>query len=135
MEEFGHGGAALVECWLETGRTHQIRVHMAYVGHGLVGDQTYGGKKRLSPRIFGEVADLGNEFPRQALHAATLGFDHPVTGERLEFNADLPPDMAAVCWPPFAPCNVRSRTITGCDRCYTALLQRRKKGHVSFTDQ
>jgi 23S rRNA pseudouridine1911/1915/1917 synthase len=90
------GAAALVECWLETGRTHQIRVHMAYVGHGLVGDQTYGGKKRLSPKLFGAAADLGNAFPRQALHAATLGFVHPVTGERLEFNAPLPADMAAL---------------------------------------
>ena len=93
IEDFGSGAAALVECWLETGRTHQIRVHMAHVGHGLVGDQTYGGKKRLSPKVFGAAAALGNDFPRQALHAATLGFDHPVTGERLEFNADLPPDL------------------------------------------
>ncbi len=89
------GGATLVECWLETGRTHQIRVHMAYVGHGLLGDQTYGGKRKLAPKRFGpEAAELGNGFARQALHAATLGFDHPVTGKRLEFNAALPADMA-----------------------------------------
>ena len=92
VEDF-NTGAALVECWLETGRTHQIRVHLAYVGHGLVGDQTYGGKKRLSPKLFGPAADLGNAFPRQALHAASLGFDHPVTGARLEFHAALPPDL------------------------------------------
>ncbi len=92
IEDFA-GGAALVECWLETGRTHQIRVHMAYVGHGLVGDQTYGGKKRLSPKLFGAAADLGNDFPRQALHAATLGFVHPVTGETLEFTSPLPADL------------------------------------------
>ena len=95
IEDFA-GGAALVECWLETGRTHQIRVHMSYVGHGLVGDQTYGGKKRLSPRLFGPSADLGNDFPRQALHAATLGFQHPVTGVALEFSSPLPDDMAAL---------------------------------------
>jgi 23S rRNA pseudouridine1911/1915/1917 synthase len=95
IEEF-KGGAALVECWLETGRTHQIRVHMAYVGHGLVGDQTYGGKKRLSPKLFGPAAELGNTFPRQALHAATLGFEHPVTGEMMEFTSPLPEDMAAL---------------------------------------
>ena len=88
------GGASLVECWLETGRTHQIRAHMAYVGHGLLGDQTYGGKKRLSPKLFGPAADLGNDFPRQALHAATLGFVHPVTGETLEFTSPLPADLA-----------------------------------------
>ena len=85
--------AALLECWLETGRTHQIRVHMAHVGHGLLGDQTYGGRRRLSERALGQGAALGNAFPRQALHAAMLGFDHPATGERLEFAAPLPQDM------------------------------------------
>jgi 23S rRNA pseudouridine1911/1915/1917 synthase len=86
--------AALVECWLETGRTHQIRVHLAYAGHGLVGDQTYGGRRRLAARAAG--AGVANGFPRQALHAATLGFDHPVTGERLEFASPLPADMAGL---------------------------------------
>ena len=90
------GQAALVECWLETGRTHQIRVHTAHAGHGLIGDQTYGGKRRLSEKLLGQGAALGNTFPRQALHAASLGFDHPVTGARLEFAAPLPPDMAAL---------------------------------------
>ncbi len=89
------GQAALVDCWLETGRTHQIRVHLAYAGHGLVGDQTYGGKKRLGA-VLGQGAEVGNSFPRQALHAASLGFDHPVTGERLEFTSPLPPDLAGL---------------------------------------
>ncbi|MCA3440033.1 MAG: RluA family pseudouridine synthase [Rhodobacter sp.] len=84
--------AALVECWLETGRTHQIRVHMAHVGHALLGDQTYGGRRRLGGKATG--AGAANAFPRQALHAATLGFRHPVTGEMLEFTSALPPDMA-----------------------------------------
>lgn len=95
VEDFA-GQAALVECWLETGRTHQIRVHLSYAGHGLLGDQTYGGKRRLSEKVLGSGADLGNAFPRQALHAASLGFDHPVTGERLEFAAALPGDMAGL---------------------------------------
>ena len=91
------GGASLVECWLETGRTHQIRVHMSYAGHGLLGDQTYGGKRRLAPKLYGEeAAELGMGFARQALHAATLGFVHPVTGEMLEFSSPLPADMAAL---------------------------------------
>lgn len=86
--------AALVECWLETGRTHQIRVHMAHAGHGLLGDQTYGGKRKLSPKALSvQGADLGNSFPRQALHAATLGFSHPVTEDWLEFTSPLPEDM------------------------------------------
>ena len=88
------GQAALVQCWLETGRTHQIRVHMAHAGHGLLGDQTYGGKRRLSEKLLGQGAFIGNAFPRQALHAASLGFEHPVSGERLEFTAPLPADMA-----------------------------------------
>jgi 23S rRNA pseudouridine1911/1915/1917 synthase len=90
------GQAALVDCWLETGRTHQIRVHLAHVGHGLLGDPVYGGKRRLSDRLLGPGAEAGNAFPRQALHAATLGFDHPATGARLSFAAPLPPEMAAL---------------------------------------
>jgi 23S rRNA pseudouridine1911/1915/1917 synthase len=90
------GQAALVECWLETGRTHQIRVHLSYTGHGLLGDQTYGGKRRLSEKDFGAGAALANGFLRQALHAASLGFDHPVTGERMEFASPLPADMAGL---------------------------------------
>ena len=93
VEDF-KGAASLMECWLETGRTQQIRVHMAYAGHGLLGDQTYGGKRRLPEKLFGPAAELANSFPRQALHAATLGFEHPVTGEELEFESPLPEDMA-----------------------------------------
>ncbi|MCZ8332861.1 MAG: RluA family pseudouridine synthase [Rhodobacteraceae bacterium] len=96
VEPFGDA-AALIDCWLETGRTHQIRVHMSHVGHGLLGDQTYGGRRHLSPKVVGDgAAGQGNAFPRQALHAATLGFLHPVTGEALEFESPLPPDMAAL---------------------------------------
>ncbi len=91
------GQAALVECWLETGRTHQIRVHMTHAGHGLLGDQTYGGKRKISPKAVGDAAaEMGNAFPRQALHAASLGFAHPVTGETLSFAAPLHPDMAGL---------------------------------------
>ena len=88
------GSASLVECWLETGRTHQIRVHMSYAGHALIGDQTYGGRRILAAKTAGEAAaGLANSFPRQALHAASLGFDHPVSGERLEFSSPLPADI------------------------------------------
>ena len=95
VEDFS-GAASLVECWLETGRTHQIRVHLAHAGHGLIGDQTYGGKRRLSPKTFADGAEVGNLFPRQALHAASLGFLHPVTGEAMEFTSPLPGDMQAL---------------------------------------
>ena len=88
--------AALVDCWLETGRTHQIRVHMAHAGHGLLGDPTYGGRRKLSEKLLGEGAAVAAAFPRQALHAATLGFDHPVTGERLDFSSPLPADLEAL---------------------------------------
>ena len=94
VETFGTPTAAsLLECWLETGRTHQIRVHMAHVGHALLGDQTYGGRRRLAEKTMGPAAEAANSFPRQALHAATLGFEHPVTGEMLEFSSPLPPDL------------------------------------------
>ncbi len=80
--------AALLECQLETGRTHQIRVHMASIGHPLVGDQVYG---RTRPAHKAILADLG--FQRQALHAAVLGFSHPIHRETLTFESDYPPDM------------------------------------------
>lgn len=88
---------ALMECWLETGRTHQIRVHMAHAGHGLVGDPAYGGKRKLARAAVAEpLAEAVKTFPRQALHAAVLGFVHPVTGADLRFEAPLPEDMAAL---------------------------------------
>jgi 23S rRNA pseudouridine1911/1915/1917 synthase len=98
LEAFGTPpAAALVECRLETGRTHQIRVHMAHAGHGLIGDPLYGGRRRLSARALGEAAAAAAAaFPRQALHAATLGFAHPVSGEAMAFEAPLPPDMASL---------------------------------------
>jgi 23S rRNA pseudouridine1911/1915/1917 synthase len=86
---------SLVECRLETGRTHQIRVHLAYAGLPLIGDQTYGGRRKVSPK-FGDLADRLNSFPRQALHAASLGFEHPVSGENKRFSADLPSDLAGL---------------------------------------
>ncbi|MEY8799962.1 RluA family pseudouridine synthase [Leisingera sp. XS_AS12] len=96
VESFGTPPvAALVECWLETGRTHQIRVHMAHAGHGLIGDPTYGGRRKLAAKALDETAQAAvRAFPRQALHAAVLGFDHPVTGAALRFEAPLPQDMA-----------------------------------------
>jgi len=88
---------ALMECWLETGRTHQIRVHLTHAGHGLVGDPTYGGKRKLARTALPEpVAEAVKNFPRQALHAAVLGFVHPVSGENIRFEAPLPDDMAAL---------------------------------------
>ncbi len=96
LEAFGTPPAvALLECWLETGRTHQIRVHLSHAGHGLVGDPVYGGRRKLSERALGaEGVAACSAFGRQALHAATLGFIHPVTEEKLDFAAPLPIDMA-----------------------------------------
>ena len=80
--------SALVECRLETGRTHQLRVHLGSIGHPLLGDPVYG---RSPPRLRPLLSSLG--FRRQALHAAELGFIHPVTGEKLHFASELPADM------------------------------------------
>ena len=96
VEKFGvPTQVTLVECWLETGRTHQIRVHMSHAGHGLVGDPTYGGRRKLATKaISAQGAAAAAAFPRQALHAAVLGFVHPVSGEKLRFEAPMPSDMA-----------------------------------------
>ncbi|WP_223423706.1 RluA family pseudouridine synthase [Tateyamaria pelophila] len=86
---------AQIECWLETGRTHQIRVHMAHAGHGLVGDPVYGGKRKLARGALSEAAATAvADFRRQALHAAVLGFVHPVTRDQMRFEAPLPDDFA-----------------------------------------
>ncbi len=87
--------ASLIECQLETGRTHQIRVHLAHIGHPLIGDSTYGPGFRtksalLSPGAREALSDLG----RQALHAYLLGFEHPTLGEELVFRSELPADLA-----------------------------------------
>ncbi|WP_241665486.1 RluA family pseudouridine synthase [Teichococcus oryzae] len=87
-------GCALLRCRLATGRTHQIRVHMAHLGHPLVGDPVYLRRIPAAARGLSVASrDVLLAFPRQALHAETLGFRHPVTGETLRFSAPLPPDM------------------------------------------
>lgn len=95
MERFGY--VTLVECILETGRTHQIRAHMKHIGHPLFGDERYGGTEILrGNRSSSYKAFIQNCFhicPRQALHARTLGFVHPQTGRQMDFTSDLPDDM------------------------------------------
>ncbi len=94
IQSFGRPPVAmLVECRLETGRTHQIRVHMAHVGLGLIGDPVYGGSRRASVKALGAAAELVQAFPRQALHAAHLGFLHPLSGQAMAFDSRLPADM------------------------------------------
>jgi 23S rRNA pseudouridine1911/1915/1917 synthase len=92
------GYITLVSCKLETGRTHQIRAHMKYIGHTLFNDQRYGGEKILKGTTFTKYKQfVENAFkilPRQALHAKTLGFVHPVTGKMMRFDTEIPEDMA-----------------------------------------
>lgn len=98
IERFGTpGAAALLECRLETGRTHQIRVHMAHIGHALIGDPVYGGRRRLPLRALPPgAAEAADGFARQALHAGVLGFAHPRSGAALRFVSELPADMATL---------------------------------------
>ena len=98
IERFGY--VTLVRCVLETGRTHQIRVHMKFIGHPLFNDETYGGDKILKGTIFSKykqfVENCFTICQRQALHAKTIGFMHPVTGDEMLFDSELPEDMQEV---------------------------------------
>lgn len=98
LERFGY--VTLVQCILETGRTHQIRVHMKYIGHPLFNDDFYGGDKIVKGTVYAKYKQfVDNCFelcPRQALHAKTLGFVHPDTNEEILFDSALPQDMEAV---------------------------------------
>lgn len=95
LERLGY--VTLVSCKLETGRTHQIRVHMKHIGHTLFNDERYGGERILKGTTFTKYKQfVENTFkllPRQALHAKTLGFVHPVTGEHMSFDSEIPEDM------------------------------------------
>lgn len=98
LRRFGY--VTLVECKLETGRTHQIRVHMKHIGHPLFNDPEYGGDRILKGTTFTKykqfIQNCFNILPRQALHAKSLGFEHPKTGEWQQFESGLPADMTAV---------------------------------------
>lgn len=97
LERFGY--VTLVECKLETGRTHQIRAHMQHIGHSLFNDDTYGGDRILKGTTFAKYKQFVENcfalLPRQALHAKSLGFHHPTTGKYLHFDSELPEDMQA----------------------------------------
>lgn len=98
IEDLGY--ISLIECKLETGRTHQIRVHFSHIKHPLFNDEEYGGDQILKGTTFTKyqqfIKNCFKVLPRQALHAKSLAFDHPVTGKRLSFDSDLPSDMQQV---------------------------------------
>jgi len=97
IERFGY--VTLVECRLETGRTHQIRVHMKHIGHPLFSDETYGGRAIVKGTTFSRyrqfVENCFDVLPRQALHARVLGFEHPSTGKHMHFESPMPADFEA----------------------------------------
>ncbi len=97
IERFGY--VTLIQCKLETGRTHQIRVHMKHIGHTLFNDERYGGNTILKGTTFTKYKQFVDNcfkiLPRQALHAKTLGFEHPTTGEFLRFESEIPQDIVA----------------------------------------
>ena len=110
LERFAY--CTLVECRLETGRTHQIRVHMKHIGHTLFNDERYGGNEPLKGVRTAKYKQFVNNCfeicPRQALHAKTLGFTHPTTGKRMEFDSELPQDMQLLLekWRKYNPSNI-----------------------------
>ena len=105
-----YGYVTLVECRLETGRTHQIRVHMQYIGHPLFNDERYGGDKILKGTTFSKykqfIVNCFEAMPRHALHARMLGFVHPVTGEEMIFESAIPSDFQTVIerWDNYVKC-------------------------------
>ena len=98
LERFGY--VTLIECRLETGRTHQIRIHMKYFGHTIFNDERYGGNKVLKGTTFSKYKKFVENcfiiMPRQALHAKSLGFIHPTSKKSIEFNSPIPDDMNSV---------------------------------------
>ena len=95
IERFGY--VTLIECKLETGRTHQIRVHLKYIGHPLFNDETYGGNRIIKGTTFSKykqfIENCFEILPRHALHAKTLGFIHPTTRKKVFFDSPLPADL------------------------------------------
>ena len=95
VEDYGY--VSLIECQLETGRTHQIRAHMKHIGHPIFNDIRYGGDKLLKGTIFNKykqfVDNCFQVLPRQALHAKTLGFVHPIKNKKMLFEIDVPDDF------------------------------------------
>ncbi len=116
-----YGYVTLVECRLETGRTHQIRVHMQYIGHPLFNDERYGGDRILKGTTFTKyrqfIENCFERMPRHALHARSLGFTHPTTGKEVYFESDLPEDFRQVLekWDAYCAANrpVIDRTLEG----------------------
>ena len=114
IERFGY--VTLIECILETGRTHQIRAHMKHIGHPLFNDAAYGGDQILKGTTFSKykqfVTNCFQLMPRQALHAMTLGFKHPSTGQQMHFESPLPSDFSAVLdkWRTYASASVNTPT-------------------------
>lgn len=109
LERFGY--VTLIECKLETGRTHQIRAHMQHIGHSLFNDDTYGGNRILKGTTFAKYKQFVDNcfelLPRHALHAKSLGFNHPTSGRYIHFDSELPEDMQAVIkkWRTYANSN------------------------------
>jgi 23S rRNA pseudouridine1911/1915/1917 synthase len=98
VERFGY--VTLISCRLKTGRTHQIRVHMKYLGHTLFNDERYGGDKILKGTVYTKYKQFVDNcfklLPRQALHAKTLGFIHPKTNKKISFDTEVPDDITSV---------------------------------------
>ncbi len=129
LQRFGY--VTLVECHLETGRTHQIRIHMAWQGHPLFNDERYGGDKILKGTTFSKykqfVENAFSIMPRQALHAASLGFVHPETGEEIFYECDLPQDFVTLIskWESYASNRLAAERLQAAEEAEAEAAEKR----------
>ncbi len=130
LQRFGY--VTLVECRLETGRTHQIRIHMAWQGHPLFNDERYGGDKILKGTTFSKykqfVENCFSKMPRHALHAQSLGFEHPTTKEQMDFESPIPEDFVALIskWEGYAANRLAAERLQAAEEAEYEAMQRRE---------
>ncbi len=139
LQRFGY--VTLVECRLETGRTHQIRIHMAWQGHPLFNDERYGGDKILKGTTFSKyrqfVENCFSKMPRHALHAQSLGFEHPVTHEQMRFESELPDDFVSLIakWEGYSANRLAAERLQAAEEAEEEMVKKREERELRAAKQ